>query len=453
MAGGALVSLARNGALNCSGAMLEAEELRVSVLGEAKYPSPLKLGPPLPGYVNDRARIAFGIGSLEGQSQQEQLWFEAGGPRERLFFDPLQVTAGIVTCGGLCPGINNVVRSLVLELHHKYGVPKILGFRYGYEGMTHQGQPPLALTPNIVAHIHQQGGSLLGQSRGKQDPAAMLDFLEEQGVNVLFPVGGDGTLRGAHAIAKEAKRRGTKLAIVGVPKTIDNDVAYVDRCFGFETAVEVARQAVDAAHVEALATRNGVGLVKVMGRDAGFIATSATLASREVNFCLVPEVPFRLDGPRGLLAALEERLAQRSHAVIVVAEGCGAALLSSDTERDASGNVRYASADLDIGMHLRAEITQYFKERNIPLSLKYIDPSYMIRSVAANASDSILCDALARHAVHAALAGKTDLVVGRWHRRFTHIPLAIVTSTHKRLDPIGDTWFSVIEATGQTTLI
>jgi 6-phosphofructokinase 1 len=433
--------------------MPQAEELKVKTLGEARIPSPLRLGAPLPGYVDDRTRVAFEIEQIDGQSHREPRWFEAGGPREYLFFDPAEVTAGIVTCGGLCPGLNNVVRSLVLELHHKYGVRRILGFRYGYEGMTHQGKEPLALTPETVAHIHQQGGSLLGQSRGKQDPSEMVDFLAERGVNVLFPVGGDGTLRGAHAICQEAERRGLKIAVVGVPKTIDNDVPYVDRTFGFETAVEVARQAVDAAHVEALATHNGVGLVKLMGRDAGFIAAAATLASREVNFCLVPEVPFRLDGPRGLLAALEARLAQRSHAVIVVAEGCGAALLGGEGERDASGNLRYASADLDIGAHLRDAITHHFKERRIPLSLKYIDPSYMIRSVAANASDSIFCDALARHAVHAALAGKTDLVVGRWHRRFTHIPLTLVTSIHKRMNPTGEIWFSVTEATGQQPMV
>lgn len=432
--------------------MPEAEDLRVETLGTASIPSPLNLGPPLPGYVDDRTRVAFEIEQIEGQPSGKRLCFEAGGPREFLFFDPKKVTAGIVTCGGLCPGLNNVVRSLVLELHHKFGVPRILGFRYGYEGMTRRGAPPLDLTPAAVAHIHQQGGSLLGQSRGKQDPAEMVDFLIEQGVNVLFPVGGDGTLRGAHAIHQEARRRGVDIAVVGVPKTIDNDVPYVDRTFGFETAVEVARQAVDAAHVEALATRNGVGLVKLMGRDAGFIAAAATLASREVNFCLVPEVPFRLDGPRGLLAALEARLAHRSHAVIVVAEGCGAALLGDGAERDDSGNIRYASADLDIGAHLRDAIVEHFKQRNLPLSLKYIDPSYMVRSVAANASDSIFCDALARHAVHAALAGKTDLVVGRWHRRFTHIPLTLVTSTQKRMDPTGETWFAVSEATGQRSM-
>jgi 6-phosphofructokinase 1 len=210
---------------------------------------------------------------------------------------------------------------------------------------------------------------------------------------------------------------------------------------------------VDAAHVEALATRNGVGVVKVMGRDAGFIAAAATLASREVNFCLVPEIPFRLEGPGGLLAALEERLSQRSHAVIVVAEGCGASLVSGESGRDASGNLRYAGADLDIGRHLSDALVRHFRERKIPLSLKYIDPSYMIRSVAANASDSIFCDALARHAVHAALAGKTDMTVGRWHRRFTHIPLTLVTSSQKRMDPTGETWFSVTEATGQPPLV
>jgi len=413
--------------------MLEAENLRVKNLGEALFPSPLKLGPPLLGYVDDRSRVAYQIESIEGEPAPEQRWFERSGPRAKVFFDPTHTRAGIVTCGGLCPGINNVIRSLVLELYYKYGVHKILGFQYGYEGLTRAGLPPRPLHPNDVAHIHQQGGSLLGQSRGQQSPAEMVDYLQELKISMLFTVGGDGTLRGAHAISQEAARRGYKLSVVGVPKTIDNDVPYVDRTFGFETAVEVARQAVDGAHVEATATRNGVGLVKVMGRDAGFIAAAVTLASREVNFCLVPEVPFNLDGPSGLLSALEHRLAKRNHAVIVVAEGCGGAT--------------------DIGPLLRDNIKQYFHERKVPLTLKYIDPSYMIRSVPANASDSVFCDHLARHAVHAAMAGKTDLVVGRWHRQLTHVPLSLVTSTRKRLDPGGETWFAVSEATGQSGLV
>jgi 6-phosphofructokinase 1 len=280
----------------------------------------------------------------------------------------------------------------------------------------------------------------------------MVDTLEADGVDVLLTLGGDGTLKGAHAIQQEIQRRGRPIAVVGVPKTIDNDVGWVDKTFGFETAVEIARTAIDGAHVEAASAHYGLGLVKLMGRDSGFVAAAATLASLEVNFCLVPEVHFDLEGEHGLLAALEKRLAQRGHAVVVVAEGCGEDLLKGNAERDASGNVRYSSSDADIGLYLKSAFSKYFKERKLPLSLKYIDPSYMIRSVPANAADSVFCDSLGRCAVHAAMAGKTDLVIGRWHGVFTHVPLALATAQRKRIDPDSGLWLAVTEATGQPSL-
>jgi len=329
-------------------------------------------------------------------------------------------------------------------------VREVLGFRYGYEGLNPTvGLPPIRLGPDEVRTIHTQGGSFLGLSRGRQPASVMVDTLVANGINVLFPIGGDGTLRGAHAIYEEITRRGLDIAVVGVPKTIDNDVAFVDKTFGFETAVEVARQAIDAAHVEAWGARNGVAVVKLMGRDSGFIACSATLASAEVNFCLIPEVRFELDGPRGLLAAMEERLLARRHAVVVVAEGCGAALASATTERDPSGNIRYASADLDVGPRLRDAITKHFGTRNIGVTVKYIDPSYMIRSVPANATDAVFCDTLARNAVHAGMAGKTDMLIGRLHRLFVHVPIPIATVRKKRVDPDGELWLAVTETTGQ----
>jgi 6-phosphofructokinase 1 len=237
-----------------------------------------------------------------------------------------------------------------------------------------------------------------------------------------------------------------------VPKTVDNDVAFVDKTFGFDTAVEMARSAIACAHAEALGAKMGVGIVKLMGRDSGFIAASATLASGDVNFCLVPECRFDMTGPKGLLVELEKRLLARGHAVIVVAEGCGASLVGSGAERDASGNVRYASAALDVGPRLRDSVVEYFEGRKLPVTVKYIDPSYMIRSVPENASDTIFCDGLAREAVHAGMAGKTDLVIGRWHRLFTHVPLVAATSTRKRIDSEGATWLAVTETTGQPHL-
>jgi 6-phosphofructokinase 1 len=280
----------------------------------------------------------------------------------------------------------------------------------------------------------------------------MVDELAHRGVQILFTIGGDGTHRGSHALATEIARRGLGISVIGLPKTIDNDIAFVDKTFGYETAVEVARQAVDAAHTEAISALNGVGIVKLMGRDAGFIAAAATLASRDVNFCLVPEVRFELEGAHGLLAALERRLSARHHALVVVAEGCGASLVDADSARDASGNVRYADAGLDVGPRLRDAITAHFKARRVPIVVKYIDPSYMIRGCPANAYDSIFCDALARHAAHAGMAGKTDLLIGRAHGIFTHVPLGLVAGGRKRIDPDETTWLAVTEATGQPPL-
>jgi 6-phosphofructokinase 1 len=436
--------------------MVTQAQLTISTLGERRVPSPLGLstvpGDEIADYVPDRARVLVHAEALEDETPDTSLRFEKAGPRQQIFFEPRATRAAIVTCGGLCPGINNVIRSMVLELHHRYGVSEVVGYRYGYQGLGSKAQASMRLTPEVVRNIHTSGGSVLGTSRGTESASKLVDTLVRDEVDVLFTIGGDGTLRGAHAIHEELVRRDLRIAVVGVPKTIDNDVAYVDKTFGFDTAVEVARLALDGAHTEAVSAPNGVGLVKVMGRDAGFIAASATLASLEVNFCLIPEVHVDLDGPRGLFAVLERRLAERQHALIVVAEGCARSFGIDGGERDESGNLRYSSAELDVGAWLRDDIVRTFKARGIGVTVKYIDPSYMIRSVPANASDSIFCDMLARHAVHAGMAGKTDLVIGRWHSVFTHVPLSLVTSARKAVDPDGALWLAVGETTGQPSL-
>jgi 6-phosphofructokinase 1 len=294
---------------------------------------------------------------------------------------------------------------------------------------------------------------MLGTSRGSHDTGTMLDTLAANRINCLFTIGGDGTMRAAHALAEEAMKRGMQLAVVGIPKTIDNDIPFVDKTFGFETAVSMAKIAIDAAHTEALSALHGIGLVKLMGRHAGFIAANAALASHDVNVCLVPEVHFDVDGPHGLLAYLQHRLESRGHAVVVVAEGCGMRLADKDGPRDASGNLRFGSADLDIGTHLKDRIDHYFAEARIPITLKYIDPSYMLRGVPANAIDAVFCDELARYAAHAAMAGKTDVMVGRWHRSFTHVPLPLALAEQKRIDPDKELWLAVTETTGQPRFV
>jgi 6-phosphofructokinase 1 len=377
----------------------------------------------------------------------DDLAFELAGPRAKIFFDPAQTRAGIVTCGGLCPGLNNVIRSVFLELHHTYGVPEVLGFRFGYQGLDPvRGAEPVRLTPEYVEDIHKEGGTVLGTSRGPVDIALAVQNLIKRQVNVLFTIGGDGTQRGANALFQEARRRGHPLAVVGIPKTIDNDVAFVSRTFGFLTAVEESCRVIDCAHTEVHSVQNGIAVVKLMGRHAGFIAVGATVASQDANFTLIPEVPFKLDGEGGFLAALKKRILRRSHAVIIVAEGAGQDLLSAGgEERDASGNVKLK----DIGLFLRERIEAYFQAEKVPIVLRYFDPSYIIRSRPADAEDSMLCDLMARNAVHAAMAGKTGLVIGLLHDRFIHVPIELLVKEKKRIDPDGPWWHAALASTGQ----
>ena len=368
---------------------------------------------------------------------------ESAGPRQKLFFDPAKLACGIVTCGGLCPGLNDVIRAVVLSLHHQYGVNKVFGFRFGYEGLVRRlGHHPLELTPESVHRIHESGGSILGSSRGPQDAAEMVDYLKDLGVGILFAIGGDGTLRGAQKIGEDAVRRGLKISVIGVPKTIDNDISFVHRTFGFETAVAEARRATYAASVEAEAARNGIGLVKLMGRDSGFIAAYSALVNPQVNFCLVPEVPFTL---QGFLSALQQRIERRNHATIVVAEGAGQDLMATSQERDASGNVKHG----DIGLFLRDAIYDHFKRTGTAVTVKYIDPGYTIRSMPAIAHDSAFCLLLGQGAVHAGLSGRTNMIVSFWNHQFTHLPIDLAVSERQKMDPDGTLWNSVVTSTGQ----
>jgi 6-phosphofructokinase 1 len=408
--------------------------MNIPILGEARFSSRLS------HTISDDVRIPerIEIGAEPG------LHFELAGPRAKLFFDPKKTRAGIVTCGGLCPGLNNVIRSLFLELHYGYRVADVLGFRGGYSGLDPKcGLEPVKITPDFVDAIHQHGGTVLGTSRGPVDICRAVENLIARKVNILFTVGGDGTQRGAHDLYQEARKRGHELSVVGVPKTIDNDVGFVSRTFGFFSAVEEAKRVLDCAHTEARSVLGGIGLVKLMGRHAGFVTAGAVVASQDVNFALIPEVPFNLEP---FLAALKKRMLIKSHAVIAVAEGAGQDLLKADAgERDASGNVKLK----DIGPFLSEQIKSYFKTEGMPVVIRYFDPSYQIRSCPANSEDALLCDLFSRHAVHAAMAGKTGLVIGFLHERFIHVPIELLATHRKRLDPSSGWWRSVLASTGQ----
>jgi 6-phosphofructokinase 1 len=333
-----------------------------------------------------------------------------------------------------------------LELCHNYGLREVLGIPFGYQGLGPAGMPLRSLVPASVEGIAEVGGSVLGSSRGSPETSVMVDFIERQGIDILLCVGGDGTQRGAYRLTEEIARRGLKVAVVGIPKTIDNDIQLCDQTFGFFTAADSAKQVITAAHVEARGARNGIALVKVMGRDSGFIAAAATLASGEVNFTLIPEQQFSLHGERGFLEVLKARILSRGHAVVVVAEGAGQHLFATDdARRDASGNLAYQ----DIGPYLKQEIVSFFAKESVPAEVKYIDPSYIIRSVPANAVDGVLCDQLARRAVHAAMAGKTGMLVASLNRAYVHVPIPLATAERRKLSLQSEAWMSVLAATGQ----
>jgi len=424
--------------------MSEAElNFEVARLGTCRIPSPMGSIQ----FVEDDDHVLYHTNLREIKACEcagsEPPSFEIAGPRREIFFDPSKLKCGIVTCGGLCPGLNDVIRSIVLSLHHHYGVQTVFGFQYGFEGLTYRyGHRPLELSPETVRDIHMKGGTILGSSRGPQDVLEMVDTLDRMNIGVLFTIGGDGTLKGALALSEEIAKRNLKIAVVGIPKTIDNDISYMDRSFGFTTAVSEARTSIYAASTEALGARNGVGLVKLMGRESGFIAAFATLATSEVNFCLVPEVRFTLEG---FMETLRERILKRRHAVIVVAEGAGQELMAETSGTDASGNVRFG----DIGTFLRDRIKEYFGKAGMELNLKYIDPSYTIRSKSATTQDSVFCLLLGHNAVHAAMSGRTGMVVGFWNEEFTHVPIRLAVSKRKRIDPNGKLWDYVLAATGQ----
>ncbi|MCL2007584.1 MAG: ATP-dependent 6-phosphofructokinase [Treponema sp.] len=432
-------------------------DFTIEELGKRGVKSPIAMsttrGEKIANYVTDNEFIRLDVEVKPGPQppmKKSQL-LECAGPREMIYFTPAHVHAGIVTCGGLCPGINDVIRALVRCLWHRYGVTRISGIQYGYKGFLPEYQYGVKnLTPDVIDDIHKLGGTFLGSARGGgKEVSKIVDAMEQLNLNMLFTIGGDGTQKGALAIAEEVDKRKLKVAMVGIPKTVDNDYSIIQKSFGFDTAVDKAAEVVNAAHMEAVSAINGIGLVKLMGRESGFIAAHTALASHEVNFVLIPEVPFNLEGYNGFLSHLEQRLAKRGHAVIIVAEGAMQDQLITKKELDAGGNVKMA----DVGTYLRGRITKYFDEKNLEYSLKYIDPSYAIRSAKANSSDSIYCERLGNAAAHAAMAGKTKIIVGLVNNEFVHLPIKAVIANRNHVDPEGNLWRDTLDATHQPALM
>jgi 6-phosphofructokinase 1 len=430
----------------------DISDTSIETLGAPTITSPLAASGNYSCFVHDSDRVMAFLSEknlrqiMEKREDEGRFSFELAGPRSKIYFDPVKTRCAIVTCGGLCPGINDVIRSIVLTLYYGYGVRNITGIRYGLRGFIPEyGLPVMDLTPDAVNSIHEQGGTVLGSSRGPQPVEEIVNALERMNINALFIIGGDGTFRAGAAIHEEIRKRNVKISIIAIPKTIDNDIYLVHKTFGFDTAVDVACHAIRSAHVEATGAPNCIGIVKLMGRYAGFIAAAATIALRDVNFCLIPESDFDLDGDNGFLAAVEKRIAERGHAVVVVAEGAGQKFFRDRTDRDLSGNIKPG----DIGTYLRDRIKEHFSSRDKEIFVRYIDPSYIIRSVPANVDDRLYCGNLGQNAVHAAMAGKTAMMLSMWNSRFVHVPLREATQKSKQVNLKSRFWLSVLESTGQ----
>ncbi|MHC5073236.1 MAG: ATP-dependent 6-phosphofructokinase [Planctomycetota bacterium] len=437
---------------------MEKPDFTIQNLGTPQFDSPIshskETGDYLSNYVSDDQYTIYNTlveSDTPIKAPDHTQMIELAGPRHKIFFQPEKTHAAIVTCGGLCPGLNDVIRAIVMCLWYRYGVKNISGIKFGYRGFLNEfSYSFMPLDPDIVEDIHQKGGTILGSSRGYGNRTNdIIDALEKNNIDILFTIGGDGTQKGALNIANEINKRNLKIAMVGIPKTIDNDISFVQRSFGFETAVSVAAYAVEGAHTEAHDAPNGIGLVKVMGRQSGFIAAHTALAANVANFVLIPEIPFELDGPNGLLFHLHKRIEVRNHAVILAAEGAGQQLMEETNAADESGNPKLS----DIGLFLKQKINEYFQQKQIEVNLKYIDPGYIIRSAPANPNDSIYCAQLGTNAAHAAMAGKTATLVALFNNHFVHIPTHLAVSKQNCIDPDGPLWRSVIEATGQPPLL
>ncbi|GAB4852690.1 ATP-dependent 6-phosphofructokinase 3 [Ancistrocladus abbreviatus] len=399
--------------------------------------------------------------AVQHKDGERGIHFRRQGPRQKVYFRSDEVKACIVTCGGLCPGLNTVIRELVCGMDHMYGIKDIVGIQGGYKGF--YARNTIALTPKSVNHIHKRGGTVLGTSRGGHITSKIVDSIEDRGINQegrsgeivdsiqdlginqVYIIGGDGTQRGASKIYEEVRRRGLKVAIAGIPKTIDNDIPVIDKSFGFDTAVEEAQRAINAAHVEAESAENGIGLVKLMGRDSGFIAMYASLASRDVDCCLIPESPFYLEGPGGLFEYIDTRLKENGHIIIVIAEG----IADTMDAVDPSGNKILK----DAGLWMAQSIKDYFARIKKTVTLKYIDPTYMIRAIPSNASDNVYCTILAQTAVHGVMAGFTGFTVGPVNGRHCYIPFRHITEQQNRVVITDRMWARLLSSTNQPSFM
>ncbi|MGA7341196.1 MAG: 6-phosphofructokinase [Terracidiphilus sp.] len=426
-------------------------------------------------------------------------------PRTHLRY-PLQPGAmlgiGILVSGGIAPGINAVIDGIVLRhsLYHARQCARgrrhsieILGYREGFKGLLRPGVHPQRLNSAAIRGVVEIGGSYLGTSRADEllpgtgpnrnaKLEAAIGRLQNDGVHILYVIGGDGSMSCAHALWHYARRKGYELSVVGIPKAMDNDILWVWQSFGFLSAVEEARQAILHMHTE-VSSNPRVGIVQLFGSDSGFIASHAGY-STACDLVLIPEDPMTMDD---IVTHISERLTDRfgngqdiagPYALVVMAETA----LPADARKyiddprvglseGKRGEKEALKSFLDNGRRVRGQtpdelrtaglkivsrvlqdrIQQELEPREYWRDFRVItnEPRHLIRSIPPSVTDVIFGERLGALAVDNAMAGYTDFMVSQWLTEFVLVPLPLVVLGRKRVPTNGIFWKSVLSKTGQ----
>lgn len=323
---------------------------------------------------------------------------------------------GILTGGGDCPGLNAVLRACARYCNERG--TSLIGYMNGWQGVL-EGESML-LDRRAVKGIVHLGGTILGTSR--TDPlevngglARMKHTLEEDGVEGLIVVGGDGTLSAALELSREG------FNVLGVPKTIDNDLCGTDVTFGFDTAVSIATDAIDRLHTTAEAHKRVI-VVEVMGNHSGWIAAYAGIAGG-ADVVLVPEVPFELRDVCDRIRDRERR--GRSFSIVVIAEGARS-LERADEPVERRGKIRPGQ----ISFWLADEI-----EKAIGTETRFVVLGHIQRGGTPTAYDRILATRYGIHAAELAMQGRWGMMVSLSGRHMDAVPLEEAVGQLRELDP------------------
>jgi 6-phosphofructokinase 1 len=448
-----------------------------------------------------------------------QLTFAEAGPRNMLRFPGHHkklLKVGVLVSGGIAPGINAVISGIV-QRHVLYHTPQItdlrvpgktprsytlqvFGFRNGFAGLLagddvtvlYDSDSPDEKLRAHLRRIANRGGSEIGTSRyddllstadpdkREKDLDQVAENLANRHFDILYVIGGDGSMRAAHATWKRSRDNGKSLSVIGVPKTMDNDILWVWQSFGFLSAVEKAREALQQLHTEATSNPR-LCVVQLFGSDSGFVVSHAALASGVCDAALIPEVPFTM---KKLADYITERLSKRfrpgaggqsPYGMIVMAETAvpqDAEDYLSDPEVDLDENEKAAiQAFVSKGCRVHGQTPDELRTGGLKVVSRVLqkriremkvddaywadfrvftnEPRHLLRAIPPSASDVAFGQRLGVLAVDNAMAGYTDFMISQWMTEYVLVPLDLVVLGRKRVPPNGIFWKSVVASTGQ----